>query len=127
MEERMLSAVATQCFQNKKRLHSQAGSDTAVCEDLRELRDEAEGVRLWLKRSSASFRLAVLSCDSEPESCDCCKGRRRKVAAVSSVPALRFLRKPHRKWDKPLTLSAVISGCDSSMPSSRRCSALTSA
>lgn len=42
-------------------LHSQAGSDTAVCEDLRELRDDADGVRLWLKRSSASFRLAVLS------------------------------------------------------------------
>lgn len=51
----------------------QAGSDTAVCEDLRELREEAEGVRLWLKRSRASFRLDVFSWDSEPESWDCCE------------------------------------------------------
>lgn len=48
----------------------QAWSDTAVCEDLRELRGEAEGVWLWLKRSRASFRLEVLSCDSDPESWD---------------------------------------------------------
>lgn len=41
-----------------------------MCDDLR---DEAEGVRLWLKRSRASFRLDVLSWDSEPESWDCCE------------------------------------------------------
>lgn len=52
------------------------GSDTAVWEDLRELRDDAEGVRLWLKRSRTSFRLEVLSWDSEPESWDCCDGMR---------------------------------------------------
>lgn len=45
------------------------GSETAVCEeDLRELRDEAEGVRLRSNRSSASFRLEVFNWDSEPES-----------------------------------------------------------
>ena len=37
-------------------------------EDLRELREEEEAVRLWSKRSSTSFRLEVFSCDSEPES-----------------------------------------------------------
>lgn len=46
----------------------QLGSETAVCEDLREERDETEGVWLQSKPSSASFRLEVLSCDSEPES-----------------------------------------------------------
>ena len=40
-------------------------SEMAVWEDLRELREEEEGVRLRLKRSSASFRLEVFSCDSE--------------------------------------------------------------
>lgn len=69
-----------------KRLHSHAGSDKAVCEDLRELRDEAEGVRLWLKRSSASFRLAVLSWDSEPESCECCKGDREELWQSATSP-----------------------------------------
>lgn len=53
-----------------------------MCEDLRELRDEAEGVRLWLKRSRASFRLEVLSWDSEPESWDCCEVM-EKVSVVS--------------------------------------------
>lgn len=43
----------------------QAGSEMAVWEDLRELRDETEGVRLWLKRSRGSF-----SWDSESESWD---------------------------------------------------------
>lgn len=37
-------------------------------EDLRELREEVEGVRLWSNRSRASFRLDVFSCDSDPES-----------------------------------------------------------
>ena len=40
----------------------QPGSDTAVWEeDLRELCEEAEGVRLRSKRSSASFRPHVFS------------------------------------------------------------------
>lgn len=34
-------------------------------EDLRELREEVEGVRLWSKRSKASLRLDVFSSDSE--------------------------------------------------------------
>lgn len=58
------------------RVDLHVGSDTAVWEDLRELRDDAEGVRLWLKRSRTSFRLEVLSWDSEPESWDCCDGMR---------------------------------------------------
>lgn len=37
-------------------------------EDLRELREDVEGVRLRSNRSSASLRLDVFSCDSDPES-----------------------------------------------------------
>ncbi len=37
-------------------------------EDLRELPDVVEGVRLWSNRSRASLRLDVFSWDSEPES-----------------------------------------------------------
>lgn len=37
-------------------------------EDLRELLEEVEGVRLWSNLSRASLRLDVFSCDSEPES-----------------------------------------------------------
>lgn len=61
------------CSAVNRCLYLQAGSDTAVWEDLRELRDEADGVRLWSNRSKASFKLKVLSWDSEPESWDCCK------------------------------------------------------
>lgn len=70
------------------------GSETAVCDDFLELREEAEGVGLWSNLSSASLRLTVFIRLSEPES-----------------------------W----LLSAAVSGRDSSMPSSRRLSALTSA
>lgn len=37
-------------------------------EDLRELLEEVEGVRLWSNLSRASLRLDVFSCDSDPES-----------------------------------------------------------
>lgn len=40
-------------------------------EDLRELLEEVEGVRLWSNLSRASLRLDVFSCDSEPESWLC--------------------------------------------------------
>lgn len=73
----------------------QAGSDTAVCEDLRELRDEAEGVRLRLKRSRASFRLDVLSWDSDPESWDCCEGAREKRLWSVSAPCLHRNQSSH--------------------------------
>ena len=65
---------------------SRLGSDTAVCEDLRELRDDADGVRLWLKRSRASFRLEVSSWDSEPESWDCWEVTGERA---QSVPVLQ--------------------------------------
>ncbi len=42
-------------------------SETAVCEDLQELLEEVEGVRLLLKRSKTSFSLEEFNCDSEPE------------------------------------------------------------
>lgn len=40
-------------------------------EDLRELLEEVEGVRLWSNLSRASLRLDVFSWDSEPESWLC--------------------------------------------------------
>lgn len=52
------------CFEG---LHVQVLSEIAVCEDLWELRDEVDGVRLLLKRSSTSFREDVFNCDSELE------------------------------------------------------------
>lgn len=72
----------------------EAESETAVCEDFLELREEADGVGLRSNLSNASLRLIVLIRLSDPES-----------------------------W----LLSAAVSGRDSSMPSSRRLSALTSA
>lgn len=43
----------------------------AVWEDLWELCEEMDGVRLWSKRSSTSFKLEVFNCDSEPGSGVC--------------------------------------------------------
>lgn len=72
----------------------QVGSDIAVWEDLRELRDDTEGVRLWLKRSRTSFRLEVLSWDSEPESWDCCDGKRTYELHTTQIPQI-FQEKSH--------------------------------
>lgn len=62
-----MSVYVTLLVQLWVSLQVQVLSDTCD-EDLRELREEVEGVLLWSNRSSASFRLDVLSCDSEPES-----------------------------------------------------------
>lgn len=48
-------------------LQVQVLSETAVCEDLQELLEEVEGVRLLLKRSRTSFSLEEFNCDSEQE------------------------------------------------------------
>lgn len=54
---------------SKRRLQVQVLSDMAVCEDLRELCEEVDGVRLRSKRSSTSFRLELFNCDSESWVC----------------------------------------------------------
>lgn len=92
----------------------QAGSDTAVCDDLRELRDETEGVRLWSKRSKTSFRLEVLSWDSEPESWDC--GDMRYTVTIVKISVRKlvlcyFKKEPLTKNTKNKTCQTKVSPC----------------